>query len=77
MTLESAIPLFLVAAVSVTVGMASAALDPHSQVSVAFRLPGISYWATVVGRLVARLAIIASTCPLLNRITGPEVARND
>ena len=40
-------------------------------------LPGIAYWATVLGGLAASLAIIASTFPLLNRMTGPEVARND
>jgi len=75
--LESALPLFLVAAVSIVVGLVSAALYLHSQVAIAFSIPGITYWATVVGGLVASLAIIASTFPLLNRITGPEVARNE
>jgi hypothetical protein len=75
--LESALPLLLVAAVSIAVGLVSAALYLHSQVGIAFRIPGIAYWATVLGGLAASLAIIASTFPLLNRITGPEVARND
>jgi hypothetical protein len=75
--LESALPLLLVAAVSIVVGLVSAALYLHSQVDVAFRIPGIAYWGTVVGGLVASVAIIASTFPLLNRMTGPEVARND
>jgi hypothetical protein len=75
--LESALPLLLVAAVSIVVGLVSAALYLHSQVGIAFRMPGIAYWATVVGGLAASLAIIASTFPLLNRMTGPEVARND
>ena len=75
--LESALPLLLVAAVSIVVGLVSAALYLHSQVGIAFRIPGIAYWATVVGGLAASLAIIASTFPLLNRMTGPEVARND
>ena len=75
--LESALPLLLVAAVSIVVGLASAALYLHSQVDIAFRMLGIAYWATVVGGLAASLAIIASTFPLLNRMTGPEVARND
>jgi predicted lysophospholipase L1 biosynthesis ABC-type transport system permease subunit len=74
--LESALPLLLVAAVSIVVGLASAALYLHSQVDIAFRIPGIAYWATVLGGLAASLAIIASTFPLLNRITGPEVTRN-
>ena len=75
--LESALPLLLVAAVSIVVGLVSAALYLHSQVGITFSIPGITYWATVVGGLVVSLAIIASTFPLLNRITGPEVARNE
>ncbi len=74
--LESALPLFLVAAVSIVVGLVSAALYLHSQVDIAFRLPGIGYWVTVIGGLAASLAIIASTFPIINRITGPETARN-
>jgi len=75
--LETALPLLLVAAVSIVVGLVSAALYLHSQVGIVFRIPGTAYWATVVGGLAASLAIIASTFPLLNRMTGPEVARND
>jgi hypothetical protein len=74
--LESALPLLLVAVASIVVGLISAALYLHSQVDITFSLPGISYWATVLGGLAASLAIIASTFPLLSRITGPEVARN-
>lgn len=76
-TLESALPLLLVAAVSIVVGLVSAALYLHSQVGIAFSIPGATYWGTVVGGLVASLAIIASTFPVLNRTTGPEVARNE
>jgi predicted lysophospholipase L1 biosynthesis ABC-type transport system permease subunit len=75
--LESALPLLLVAVVSIVVGLGSAALYLHSQVDIAFRFPGIAYWATVVGGFAASLAIIALTFPLINRMTGPEVARND
>jgi hypothetical protein len=75
--LESALPLLIVAAVSIVVGLVSAALYLHSQVGIAFRTPGVAYWATVLGGLVASLAIIASTFPILNRMTGPEVARNE
>jgi hypothetical protein len=75
--LESALPLLLVAAVSIVVGLVAAALYLSSQIGIAFRIPGIMYWATVLGGLAAALAIIASTFPLLNRITGPEAARNE
>jgi hypothetical protein len=75
--LESALPLLLVAAVSIVVGLGSAALYLHSQVGIAFSIPGIAFWATVLGGLAASLTVIASTFPLLDRMTGPEVARND
>jgi len=75
--LESALPLLLVAMVSIVVGLVSAALYLHSQVGIAFSIPGTGYWATVIAGLAASLAIIASTFPLLGRMTGPEVARNE
>lgn len=84
--LESALPLLLVATVSIAVGLVSAALYLSSQVGIAqvgialvgiaFRLPGISYWAAVVGGLAASFGVVATTFPLLDRITGPEVGRN-
>ena len=76
-TLESALPLFLVAAISIVVGLLAAALYLHSQVGLAFSLPGFSYWTTVIGGLAASMAIIAATFPILDRITGPEIARNE
>ncbi len=76
-TLESALPLLLVAAVSIVVGLLAAALYLHSQVGLAFSLPGFSFWITVIGGLAASMAIIAATFPILDRITGPEVARNE
>ena len=75
--LESALPLLLVAAVSIVVGLLAAALFLRSQLDFAFRVPGIAYWATVICGLAAALAIIASTFPLLSRMTGAEVARNE
>ena len=75
--LESAMPLLLVAALAIVVGLVSASLYLSSQVGIAFRIPGVSFWATVAGGLAVSLAVIASTFPLLNRITGPEVARNE
>ncbi len=76
-TLESALPLLIVAAVSIVVGLLAAALYLHSQVGLAFSVPGFSYWTTVIGGLAASMAIIAATFPILDRITGPEVARNE
>ncbi len=75
--LESAVPLLLVAVLSIAVGLIAAALFLGSQLDIALRVPGVAYWATVLGGLAASLAIIASTFPLLNRVTGPEIARNE
>jgi hypothetical protein len=37
----------------------------------------VQYYLIVLVGLLASLAIIASTVPLLRRITGPEIARNE
>jgi hypothetical protein len=39
--------------------------------------PGPQYYLIVALGLVAALAILASTLPMLSRITGPEAARFD
>ena len=76
-TLESAIPLLLIAAVAIVVGLVSAALFLRSQAGIAFHMPGPGYWVTVAAGLAASLAVIASTFPLLNKVTGPDAARNE
>ena len=38
---------------------------------------GAGYYILVAAGITASLAIIASTLPLLRRITGPETARNE
>jgi hypothetical protein len=40
------------------------------------RPPGPEYYVIAGASLVASLGIIASTLPMLRRITGPETARN-
>jgi hypothetical protein len=76
-TLESALPLLIVAVLSTGVGFAGAALFLRAQLGYTLRPPGVSYYGIVLAGLAAALAIIAATLPLLKRITGPEVARND
>ncbi|MFZ2047527.1 MAG: hypothetical protein WAV12_26310, partial [Trebonia sp.] len=39
--------------------------------------PGAAYYLLTAGGILAALGIIAATFPLLARITGPEVARNE
>ena len=77
-TLEAAVPLLAVAAVSIGVGFAAAAMYA-SVVNCCIhwwrRVP--LYYLLVVAGIAASLGIIAATFPLLRRITGPEVARNE
>ncbi len=75
--LEAAVPLILVSLLSAGTGLVAADLFLHAQLSESLRPPGGGYYATVTIAIVAALAIIAATLPLLERITGPEVARNE
>lgn len=74
---EAAVPLLVSAAVSIGVGFLTAYLFLRSQLSQSMSAPGAGYYFCVAGGLVASLAIIASTFPVLRRLTGPEAARND
>jgi hypothetical protein len=76
-TLESAVPLLVVAVLSIAVGFGGAALFLRAQLHYTLQPPGPGYYGIVLAGLAAALAIIAATLPLLNRMTGPEVARND
>jgi len=76
-TLESALPLLIVAVLSTAVGFAGAELFLRAQLGYTLQPPGVGYYGIVVAGLAAALGIIAATLPLLKRITGPEVARND
>jgi hypothetical protein len=75
--LEAAVPLLLIAVISTAMGFLTAGLFLNSQLSESLRAPGPEYFIIVVAGLVIALAIIGSTLPLIERITGPEVARNE
>jgi hypothetical protein len=77
MALETAVPLLAVAAVAVGMGFLAAGLFLHSQLQYALHPPGAGFWLTVLVGLAASLAVVASTMPILRRITGPETARNE
>jgi hypothetical protein len=49
----------------------------RSQLDETLVAPGVEYYGVVAVGLVAALAVIASTGPLLKRITGPTAARNE
>ncbi|WP_369224420.1 FtsX-like permease family protein [Streptomyces sp. R39] len=74
--LESTLPLLAVAVISIGAAFAASALFLKSQMRYDLVSPGAAYYAFVALGLVISLGIIASTLPLLKRITGPEAARN-
>ncbi|GAA3351842.1 ABC transporter permease [Amorphoplanes nipponensis] len=75
--LESVTPLVLACLVALGAGLLAAQLFLTGQMELSLSPPGVSFYAIVVGGLAASLAVIASTMPLLRRITGPEAARNE
>ena len=75
--LEGAVPLLAVAAVAIGAGFAGAAMFASEAQQHPMVAPGASYYLLTAGGILVSLGIIAATFPLLKRITGPEVARND
>ncbi len=75
--LESAVPLLAVAAVAIGTGFGSAAMYAAEVQQRPMVAPGAAYYLITAGGILAALGIIAATFPLLARITGPEVARNE
>jgi hypothetical protein len=75
--LESAVPLLAVAAVSIGVGFGASAMFVSVQEQHPLVAPGAAYYLITAAGIAASLAIIAAAFPLLRRITGPEVARNE
>jgi hypothetical protein len=75
--LESAVPLLLSAAVAIGAGFLAASLFVRSQLHYTLRPPGLDYYLIVALGISGSLAVLASTLPILTRISGPENARND
>ena len=75
--LESAVPLLAVAAVAIGTGFGAAAEYASVAQHRAMVAPGAVYYLITAGGILVSLGIIAATFPLLARITGPEVARNE
>jgi FtsX-like permease family len=76
-TLESAVPLLAVAAVAIGAGFGAAAEYASVAQNHPMVAPGVAYYLITAGGILAALGIIAATFPMLARITGPEVARNE
>jgi len=75
--LEGAVPLLAVAAVAIGTGFAGAAMFASEAKQHPMVAPGAAYYLLTAAGIVVSLGIIAATFPLLARITGPEVARNE
>jgi hypothetical protein len=75
--LEAAVPLILVSVLSAAIGLLAADLFLQAQLNESLHPPGGAYYAAVATAMLVSLGIIAATMPLLQRMTGPEVARND
>jgi hypothetical protein len=75
--LEGAVPLLSVAAVAIGTGFAGAAMFAQEAQQHPMVAPGAAYYLLTAGGILVSLAIIAATFPLLKRITGPEIARNE
>ena len=75
--LESAVPLLAVAVVSIGAGFGAAALFLRAQMGYLMSWPDVEYYVMTAAGIILSLVIIAATFPLLARITGPDVARNE
>ncbi len=75
--LEGAVPLLSAAAAAIGAGFAGAAMFASVAQQHPMVAPGAGYYLLTAGGIVVSLGIIAATFPLLARITGPDVARND
>lgn len=75
--LEGAVPLLSVAVVAIGAGFAGAAMFATEAQNHPMVAPGIGYYLLTGAGIIVSLGIIAATFPLLERITGPEVARNE
>jgi hypothetical protein len=75
--LESAVPLLAVAAVAIGTGFAATAMYASLAMRHPMVAPGAAYYLLTAGGILVALGIIAATFPLLARVTGPEIARNE
>ena len=75
--LESAVPLLAVAAVAIGTGFGVSAMYATMQLAHPLVAPDAAYYLLTAAGIAVSLGIIAATFPLLRRITGPEVARNE
>jgi hypothetical protein len=71
------LPLLAVAAVAIGIGFGVSAMYATTQLAHPLVAPDAAYYLLTTAGIAVSLGIIAATFPLLRRITGPEVARNE
>jgi hypothetical protein len=77
LALESAVPLLVVAVVAIGAGFGSTAMFTAVEYGWPLAAPGAAYYLITAAGIVLALGIIAATLPLLRRLTGPDIARNE
>jgi FtsX-like permease family protein len=75
--LETVAPLLAGATVAIGTGLLAAHLFLTAQMRYGLHPPAPVYYLLIGAGLAVALGIIASTLPLLGRITGPQAARNE
>ena len=75
--LESAVPLLVVAAVAIGTGFGAAAMYATTEMQRSLAGPGAAFYVMTAAGIVLALGLIVATFPLLRRITGPDMARNE
>ncbi len=75
--IEAAVPLVAVSLVAIGTGLIASDLYLKSEVAISLRPPGLEYYLVVFAGFVAALVVVAATLPLIDRMTGPEIARNE
>jgi hypothetical protein len=75
--LEGAVPLLASATVAIGTGFGAAAMYASHAQQHPMVAPCAAYYLLTASGIVVSLGIIAATFPVLARITGPEVARNE
>ena len=74
--LEAAVPLVLGAVISAAVGfLVAAVIIWNTGGGLHIAAPGPVYFGMVVGGLIAALAVVGATLPLVRRLTEPRTAR--
>jgi predicted lysophospholipase L1 biosynthesis ABC-type transport system permease subunit len=74
---ETAAPLLITAVISAGTGLLAAQLFLRAQLNETLQPPSAQYYLLLGLGVAASLAIIASTFPLLARVTGPDTARSE